>query len=236
MSDTAPDIDTLRAFVRDELDAEDQKAIYRWMVRCTDPRLPPLLESLQIEWEQVQADRDLSEAGQRVGQRFLEIWQQGDGGLDSVLAAEAVQEASLSYAFRDTGGAVPRDEGVALVETSDARPESRTVTPQIVAAGSRRRAIGVLVTDAESPKVFFERELEASVEPKVEGQVSPYVFDREDGRATFWYVASDKPSDFGVAFDDIEAFSEFLDSAIEDDSRAVRATRLTRRFLSDLYS
>jgi hypothetical protein len=232
MNDTAPpDIDTLRQFVRDELDDETEKEIYRWMIRCSDSRLPVLLESLEIEWEQVQADAELSEAGQTIGELFIDLWQAGRARVDT--DAEVTAESQVSYAFAESGD--PSRAGIGLRPLDDNRPDSREVGIRMFARPGTRRVHGILVTDREQPRVFIDQSPEPATETRRIGDEQRYIFDRDDGRATFWYVGSTETNLLGSSLEAIDECADFLQRAVSDDSKTVRAARLTERYLSDLY-
>jgi hypothetical protein len=230
-----PDIDTLRAFVRDELDEASTDDVYHWMVRCTDPRLPNLMESLQIEWEQEQADAELSEPGQRVGEHFLSLWREGKGRVD---AAHRISEteSTFEYAFRREDEGRP-EEGLELVEYDDQRPDYRKMGIRLVVGAPRRRVVGVLWTDREDPELFWDETFspETGVEYVDENEFPPYRFDHQDGRVTFWYVAADTPDVLDPLPESSESFADWLNTSVTSDSIVVRAARLTSRYLSDLY-
>jgi hypothetical protein len=232
MSDTAPpDIDTLRQFVRDELEPETEKELYRWMIRCSDPRLPVLLESLEIEWEQVQADAELSESGQAIGELFIDLWQAGRARVDA--DAEVTTESQVSYAFAESGD--PSRAGIGLRPLDDNRPDSREVGIRMFARPSTRRVLGILVTDREQPVIFLDCSPERATETRRVGDEQRYIFDRDDGRATFWYVGSKETDLPDLSLEEIDKCADFLQRAVSDVSKTVRAARLTERYLSDLY-
>lgn len=232
---STPDIETLRSFVRDQLEPDREKEIYRWLVRCSDPRLPALMESLQIEWEQVQADAELSEAGQRIGELFIDLWQEGGACVDTGAVQREHTERSHDYALRDGSAPDPSEEGIRLRELEDKRPDDRELGICLVAAPGRRRALGVLLTDEEQPNVFSETKLSSATEMRVVGDEQQYVFDRDDGRATFWYVGMNNSESGDVKPDTVEELADWLSASRSDDSKVVRAARLTERYLSDLY-
>lgn len=51
---------TLRRWVHGELDAAERREVSRWIVRCTDPSLGPLLHGMAIEAAEARADAALA--------------------------------------------------------------------------------------------------------------------------------------------------------------------------------
>ncbi len=66
--------DRLRAWVRGELSGEERREVTRWLVRCTDPRLPALLQGMLREQRDEAADAQLAARGP-VWSRLTEAWQ-----------------------------------------------------------------------------------------------------------------------------------------------------------------
>lgn len=89
----------LRAFVRNELPSDERKNVARWLVRCTDPDLPVLLQGLVREYRDEQADAALRSAG-RSG--LVDAW-------EALLAAGRVWTSGLEPTL------VPAAEGGAPV-------------------------------------------------------------------------------------------------------------------------
>jgi len=69
---------TLRAWVRGELSAPERRDVTRWIIRCSDPQLPAVLEGLAVEARESSAERawsELTEAFYRLldqGRAFLQ--------------------------------------------------------------------------------------------------------------------------------------------------------------------
>ncbi len=53
----------LRAWVRGELAGEERREVTRWLVRCTDPRIPSLLQGMLREQRDEAADARLGSRG-----------------------------------------------------------------------------------------------------------------------------------------------------------------------------
>jgi anti-sigma factor RsiW len=95
----------LMRWVRGELSGADRREVSRWLVRCTDPRLGPLLAGMVQEARDEAADRALAARG-GAWPRLIEAWSQLlelgraglSGGLEGglVLATDGQQEAPLS--------------------------------------------------------------------------------------------------------------------------------------------
>ena len=90
--------DRLRSWVRGELSGEDRREVTRWLVRCTDPRIPALLQGMLREQRDEVADRQLSARGP-VWTRLTEAWQRL---LEAGEAFAAPPEPTLVLASADT--------------------------------------------------------------------------------------------------------------------------------------
>lgn len=55
--------ETLRRWTRGELDPGERREVSRWIVRCTDPSLGPLLHGMAIEAAEARADAALAARG-----------------------------------------------------------------------------------------------------------------------------------------------------------------------------
>ena len=65
--------DTLRKWVNDELVGDEELAVYRWMVLCTSPELPTVLDGLIRERKEREADARLLGLGS-FWSRLVERW------------------------------------------------------------------------------------------------------------------------------------------------------------------
>ena len=92
--------ETLRRWVRGQLPPAERREVSRWMLRCTDPELPELLQALTREARDEARDADLIAQGRGALVRAWRALGRGD------------QEVSLRKVHV---GEIPRVGGVVLL-------------------------------------------------------------------------------------------------------------------------
>lgn len=230
---TPPDIETLRAFVRGELPDTEKSRIYRWLVRCPDPALPSVLFNLHFEWEQEKADVLLAKEARDLSIFFLTLWEKQSARFDAIRPMSR-QQSRLKYA--DAEQEPP--EGIALTRLDDGSEivDKREFRVEAFASSSRRRAVGLWTSDDENqpPECFFEKSLGAA-HARCIFDDGPFLYERSDGRITFWFVAADESATVGTVPTSPDLILDWLRRLQGRDDCIISALRLTPRALTDLY-
>lgn len=79
---TTPDLVTLRALVRGQLDSASRRAVARWLVRHADGAVAATLDALAMEWRELQRDQALPEELRGLGEVFWTLAERGLAELD----------------------------------------------------------------------------------------------------------------------------------------------------------
>ncbi len=161
---------TLRRWVRGELAPGERREVSRWIVRCTDPNLGPLLHGLAIEATEERADAALSARG-GPWRRLVASWRAlVDAGL-----AELSTGAEPSLILADLG-------------VEDAGPALRLVERD----GALFAALRLREELAEAPVTLFLSDDDGRVEVLTSAEVGDERLaplpDPLGPRATIWAV------------------------------------------------
>lgn len=193
----------LRRWVRGELPPEERRAVSRWIVLCTDPRLGPLLQGLAIEAAEERADAALAARG-GVWARLSEAWR-------------ALLDEGLAYL---TTGAAP---AVILAEAMEDRPppelrliegDGALVVALRTSAGSDPRLVTLYLSDDEGQI--------SALPTRVDGPMALATLPMTLGpRPTIWAVLGAVPADLEPA--------AALTRAVEGAPGAVLAMRVRDR-------
>jgi hypothetical protein len=171
-----PDMSTLRAFVRNELPAEDHRAVNRWCGRCVDPELLDVLDWLAFEWREEQADANLPMGWlQSVTQAFANL-------VDQQRAAWGATEFGQSLAFL---GSAEQSALTATVITEHTVRLAATAEPGAAAA------VLLFVDDFGGAGVLWTLTRSSSAWPTLPEQ--DWQVQEAEGRVTIWLVVASQP-------------------------------------------
>lgn len=147
---------TLRAWTRGELPPAERRAVSRWIVSCTDPRLGPLLHGLAIEAAEERADAALAARG-GLWSRLAGAWQALlDAGL-AQLTAGAEPPLLLAALSDEADGPTLRLEerdGAPVIVLR--RPSGLTSAPVALYLTDDAGGVHVLATTGDGPELHAE--------------------------------------------------------------------------------
>lgn len=148
--------ETLRRWVRGQLPPAERREVSRWMLRCTDPELPELLQALTREARDEAQDADLIAAGREA---LVRAWRAllaaGQAGL-SVGEAPALVLAGVGpgappplLSLRVEGDRLrldlhlPEAAEVALWASRDLGPPQALLSPRPLASGPHANRVSI---------------------------------------------------------------------------------------------
>lgn len=218
-----PDVDTLRRLVRGELKRDERIQVDMWLGRCVDPSMPVVLENLILEWEQERADASLPAGLAALSRHFARVVELGRAVIDFVLPPVTEAAAALlSPPLRAQG------EGLELNTTTDGRG--------IAIVANLRPDVARLVVVATNDRGDLHVLHDEVIIPGGSARVplhADYSVDPDEGRVTFWMIASAASVTFPPVPSAPEELTEWLKSVEQDASTRVCAHRITGAALSD---
>lgn len=180
-------LETLRQWVRGELDPATRRQVGRWILRASNPDLPEILYGLVREFEHEQADLTLVDRSP--GRAFVvDLWRylldQGQATIEALRPAAMAGGPVLGWAASDTHLAFRNDDPNVVVDLALAGP------PRLVAL------IGT--TDLGDEHLLVKPTV---LEPGNYAGVASWFPEPGEGRVTVWLVLAPATADASALSD-----------------------------------
>ncbi len=169
-----PDVDVLRRLVRGKLVRDERIQVDRWLGRCTDERVINVLDNLILEWEEEKADARLPVGSNEglIARFFRDLVESSKAVVDYLSGEPGFMPAHL-------GPSTAPIEGLHIAN-ADA---DATFKVTVNVAQDVLRAIVLATTD--NGVLYLLGDVSGS-----KAHEYFYKLEEEDGRVTFWLVAS----------------------------------------------